>query len=247
MIKNSAEKAEKIIAVSEFTKKDIIETLGIENEKIRVIHEGIDVNKFSDEFDDGILSKFEQSMNSFSPFILSVGHLEPRKNYVRLIQAYELLKRKYKIKHKLVIVGQKNWKFQKIYEEVDKLKLRSDVVFTNFVDIKHLVFLYQRADLFVTASTYEGFGFTPLESMAAGTPVAVSNCTSLPEIVGDAALLFNPFDPDDIAEKMYTILMDENTRTRLVKKGKENINRFSWNRCCEETVKLYDEVLDEIG
>ena len=246
MIRRSAIRAEKIIAISEFTKQDIIKTLGVSDEKIRVIHEGIDVDKFSKTISESKKLKIFQEYRIDAPYILSVGHLEPRKNYVRLIQAYEILKKKYGISHKLIIVGQENWKYQNIYNEVDRLNLRSDVFFTRFIEDDTLVWLYQNADLFVTASTYEGFGFTPLESMAAGTPVVASKSTSIPEITGDAAQLFNPYDPDDIAEKMIEVLMDKDLSDSLRKKGKQNIKRFSWDRCCSETVKLYDEILNDL-
>ena len=246
MIERSALKAQKIIAVSKFTKNDISETLGINEEKITVIYEGIDIAKFQNKSNNQKTVECKEYLNSEEPFILSVGHLEPRKNYVRLIQAFDILKKKKNIKHKLVIVGQENWKYQAIYHEVDKLNLKSEVIFTKFVDEERLIGLYQSADLFVTASTYEGFGFTPLESMAAGTPVAASNSTSIPEIVGDAALLFNPYDPDDMADKMYRALEDHKLRVELINKGKENIKRFNWDTCCQKTLNLYDEILHNL-
>jgi glycosyltransferase involved in cell wall biosynthesis len=120
------------------------------------------------------------------------------------------------------------------------------IVITKFVDSSNLPAIYQNADVFVTASIFEGFGFTPLESMAAGTPVAASNCTSLPEVVADAAILFDPYDENDIAEKLHRLLTNRNLNNELIQKGFENIKRFNWNDCCKQTVGVYENMLKAI-
>jgi len=246
MITRSVEKAMKILAVSAFTKEDIINTFGIKPEKVSVIYEGIDAEEFQRKYSKVDLEIIKRKYKLPEKYILSVGHLEPRKNYLRLIEAFDLLKRKYQVPHKLVIVGRENWKFTSIYDLTQRLGLKDLVLFTKFVDEKDLPALYQSADVFVAPSIFEGFGFTPLESMAAGTPVAASNATSIPEVVGDAALFFNPNDRNEIAEKTYELIIDKDLQDTLIDKGYDNIKRFRWHECCTRTASEYQNILKQI-
>ncbi|MBN2410434.1 glycosyltransferase family 4 protein [candidate division KSB1 bacterium] len=245
MIRSSAGRAEKIITISDYSKKDIVHTFNLNPDKIAVIYEGINTDFFAIKYSGNEITTIKEKYNLPDKYILSVGHLEPRKNYCRLIEAFHQLKVKYNIEHSLVIVGQENWYFKEIYHKVSELDLNNSVIFTKFVEKEALPAVYQLADLFVTASLFEGFGFTPLESMAAGTPAAVSDCTSLPEITGDAALLFDPYDIDDIAEKLYVLLTNGLLRKKLIGKGFENIKRFQWETCCLETAKELTKVLEK--
>ena len=246
MIAKSVKKAKQIITISNFTKNDIVNTLNVNPDKISVIYEGLDFEPLNKIYSTEELKQIKKRYHLPDKYILSVGHLEPRKNYVRLIKAFQLLIEKYKIDQKLVIVGRENWKFKEIYDLINQTALSDLIVITKFVDSGNLPAIYQNADVFVTASIFEGFGFTPLESMAAGTPVAASNCTSLPEVVADAAILFDPYDENDIAEKLHRLLTNRNLNNELIQKGFENIKRFNWDDCCKQTVGVYENMLKAI-
>lgn len=243
MMKKSVVQAESIISVSEFTKQDMVNTLNVPAEKIHVIHEGIDTSKYQKKYSQERIESTLRAYGIDGPFFISIGHLEPRKNYGCLIKACGILKSRGKLAHKLVIVGRQNWgwDWNAVNQQVEALGLHDDIIFTRFVEDEDLCILMQAASMFITTSIYEGFGFTPLESMASGTPVAASNITSLPEVVGDAAELFDPYQPEDIASKILNIIESNQRSAELVAKGYENIKRFSWQNCCEETMKLYRE------
>ena len=243
-VPHSLGQARAIIAVSEFTKTDMCQLYGIDPAKIHVIHEGIDAHYFQQKHHspEQVLKRYAL----MTPYILAVGHLEPRKNYIRLIKALKILRDEKTIDHKLLIVGQENWYFEEIYNSVHTLDMDDRVIFSGFVPENDLPSLYQNADLFVAPSTFEGFGFTPLEAMAADVPVCVSNITSHPEICGAAAAYFDPFEIDDIARAIYHVLSDTNTRQNLVEKGRQNVKRFTWRECCEKTFNLYDKILNDL-
>ncbi len=242
-IRSSVKTANHIIAISRFTKDGIMDLFNVPSDRISVIHEGIDVERFRMPVDQQKWSAIQQRYGLPDEYILSVGHLEPRKNYITLLQAYLRLKERVKPVPQLVIVGQKNWDYQPIFQFVSDHGLEKSIVFTHFVETDDLPAIYQKALFFITASLFEGFGFTPLEAMAAGTPVAFSNTTSLPEIVGQAGLGFNPRNPEEIAFKMEMLLTDSHLRQELINKGTENLHRFSWDICCHQTLTLYRQIL----
>ena len=214
--------------------------------KIVVIHEGVDVDRFSRRYSDADHRQIRKKHELPSNYILSVGHLEPRKNYARLLQAFHILKIKYKAPHKLVIVGQKNWHFKEVEHAINRYRLRQHVRVLDFIDANELPFLYQNAALLVAPSYFEGFGFTPLESMAAGVPVAAALATSYPEVCGDAASYFDPFDIEAMAETIFRLLNDEELCQKRVKQGYENIKKWSWSACISKTITLYEECLKSI-
>ncbi len=243
-IRDSVRKACHVIAISEFTKDDLLELFEIPAERISVIHEGIDKARFQMRAGEKQWQEIRKRYQLPSRYILSVGHLEPRKNYINLLKAYALLRTGHAGVPPLVIVGQENWDFQPIYDHVWSLGLTGQVLFTHFVEVRDLPAIYQRSLFFITASLYEGFGFTPLEAMAADVPVAFAAATSLPEIVGSAGLGFNPLDPEEMAKTMQMLVDDEDIRRALVLKGQENLKRFSWNRCCCNTLDLYHRITE---
>lgn len=234
--------ADKIIAVSNSTKKDLINYFNIPEEKIRVILNAAD-EKFK-PLSDKEVKEAKQKYSLNFPFILYVGTLEPRKNIPSLIKAFYKLKKK-NLQYKLVITGKKGWKYKEIFETIDKLNLQNDVVFTGYVADEDLPALYNAADLFVYPSIYEGFGLPPLEAMACGTPVITSNTSSLPEVVGDAGIMIDPPDVDGLADAMHEVLTNEGLREDMIKKGLERAKMFSWEKCARETLEVYEEVYDE--
>ena len=245
-IPSSLQKARKIIAISEYTKKDIICTFNTDPDKITVIHQGIAKERFNIKIPHLIKEQLKKEYKLPENFILSVGHLEPRKNHKCLLQAMRIFMDTNSYPINLVVTGKENWYFKEIYDRVDELDLKKYVHFTGFVKDSDLPCFYQMAQLVISPSLFEGFGFTPLEAMAAGTPVIVSNCTSHPEICGEAAEYFNPHDPQELSEKIEGLLSDSTKRKTLMQKGYENINRFSWDTCCRRTLNVYQDLLSTL-
>jgi glycosyltransferase involved in cell wall biosynthesis len=175
-------------------------------------------------------------------FILVVGNIEPRKNLLRLIQAFASLRQQWP-SLQLVIVGQAQWQSSAVYARVRSLGLEQNVVFTGYVPEEDLVLLYNAAQVFVFPSLYEGFGLPILEAMACGTPVVTSNTSSMPEVAGEAALLVDPTDVQAIAEAIEGLLRDESLRHSLGARGTEQANRFSWPKAAQETLATYQAVV----
>jgi glycosyltransferase involved in cell wall biosynthesis len=230
---------DKIITVSNSTKKDLIHYFNVPEEKIKVILLAAD-EKFQ-PLNDEETKEVKQKYHLNFPFILYLGGLAAHKNISTLIKAFYTLKKK-KFQHKLVITGKKRWKYNEIFETIDKLNLQKDVIFTGYVPDEDLPALYNAADLFVYPSLYEGFGLPPLEAMVCGTPVITSNTSSLPEVVGDAGIMVDPYDVDGLADAMYDVLTNDGLREEMIKKGLERTKRFSWEKCARETLKVYEEV-----
>ncbi len=175
-------------------------------------------------------------------FILAVGSVEPRKNLVRLLEAFSMLKDRHGIQHKLAIVGPEGWMQDEVRRNVTNRRLSDHVVFTGFVTDEILNLLYNAAGLLVYPSLYEGFGMPPLEAMAAGCPVAVSRVSSLPEVVGDAGVYLEPLDAGDIARAILQILNSPDLRSRLVDSGRRRSKEFSWQKTAAATLGVYREL-----
>jgi len=178
------------------------------------------------------------------PYILYVGALESRKNLPRLLAAYARL-REWSEQWRLVIVGARKWKFSPIFDTVQALGLEPHVHFTGYVADEHLPALYAGADLFAFPSLYEGFGLPVLEAMACGTPVVTSNTSSLPEVAGDAAILVDPTDVEQIANAMWLVLSQPDVAAALREKGLARAAQFTWERTARETIAVYERVLAE--
>ncbi|MBW9221791.1 glycosyltransferase family 4 protein [Methanothermococcus sp. SCGC AD-155-C09] len=239
MLPRTIRTADKIISVSHNTKKDVIKYFKIPEDKIEVIYNG--VNEEYKPLPDNEIEKIRQKYNLEYPFILYVGGLAPNKNIPTLIKAFYKLK-KQRLLHKLVIIGAKRLKYNSIFETIDKLNLQKDVIFTGYVPEEDLPALYNAADLFVYPSIYEGFGLPPLEAMACGIPVITSNSSSLPEVVGNAGIMVDPYDVDGLSRAMYEVLTNDGLREELRKRGLERAKLFTWKKCAEEHLKVYEEV-----
>lgn len=243
VLKNSA-RAKRIIAVSESTRKDIVDFFGTDGKKISVIHEAAE-EKFKklkpQSLDRNILSKFKISKR----YILSVGTIEPRKNYVSLIKAFNIIKSLSpgKTGFQLVIAGRTGWKSEPVYEEYEKSPFRQDIIFTGRLNDDELVQLYNMAELFVYPSIFEGFGLPVIEAMQCGCAVLASNTSSIPEIVSDINMLFDPHDSNQIAEKIITVLNDEKIRQQFAKKSIERASHFSWEKTALQTLEVYRSAL----
>ena len=234
-------RASHIIVVSASTKRDVIEAYGIPSERSSVIHNGLskDFRPISNP------SELDATRARFSlpaEFILHVGTLAPDKNLAALIDAFVMLREKNALEHRLVSVGPKGWLYDPLFRQVEKHGLQDEVQFLGYAGDEDLARIYSLADVFVFPSLYEGFGFPPLEAMACGTPVVTSNTSSLPEVVGDAALMVDPQDTAEIAEAIMTILGDSLVRKRLINRGFKRAEAFSWERTAMQTLQVYSAV-----
>ena len=235
----SIRKAEIIIADSYATKRDIVEYFGIREDKIRVIHLGVE-SRFRPINN---VEGFRLKNNLPSKMILNVGTLEPRKNVVSLIKAFKKLREIGFEDVKLVIAGNKGWLYQEIFKEVGHSDLKQEILFLGVVRDEDLPLLYNCADIFVYPSLYEGFGLPPLEAMACGVPVITSNTSSLPEVIGDAGIMVNPTDINLLCERMCLLLKDRELWNRMRNMGLERSKLFLWDKTAEKILKVYDEVL----
>lgn len=236
--KYSIENSKHIIAPSKSTKEDIVKNYKVPAAKITVTYEGYNKNLFKPlqkNKIDAILKKYKIKRD----YVIFVGTLQPRKNVEKLIEAFAILKGSSLSNLQLVVCGKKGWLYEPILEKSKELGIQDKVVFTDFVPDKDLPALISKAKAYVLPSLWEGFGIPVIEAQACGVPTVVSNTSSLPEIVGDSAVLIDPEDTESIAKGIKKALDPENA-PNLVKKGLENIKRFSWETCAAETIKVLE-------
>lgn len=233
LIGKAVKKSTAIIAVSENTKNDIAEIFPIANQKTKVIYEAAD--PVFEVIDDEIyLEKIKKKYSLPEKIILFVGSLKRHKNIERLLDAYSRVKRRTPCS--LVIIG----RYHKQDAEILRKIRSSDIIYLGEIPAEDLVALYNLAKLLALPSLCEGFGLPVLEAFACGLPVAASNISSLPEVVGDGGVLFDPYDIDDICDKIYSILSDEIFRQSLIEKGLKRAREFSWGRTAVETLNVYE-------
>jgi len=242
--KKQAKKADRLIAVSRSTALDLYDIYKINPKKIFVIYSGINKMFFEDEPPEK-LNKIRSKYYLPDHFILFLSTIEPRKNAVSAIKAFELFQQLYAKMHngvksdvRLVIAGKPGWLYKEIFQTIRYSKFRKDIVYAGFIDDEDKPSLYRLAKLFVYPSIYEGFGFPPLEAMASGTPVITSRISSLPEIAGDAALLVDPFDIQHIARAMTKVTQDRSFSNELRERGIRQAGKFSWAKCAEDTLRV---------
>jgi len=232
-------RASAVIAISESTARDAIRLLGVPAERLHVVWIGVDHTRFTPRDPAVARQRVREALNIEPPYILSVGTLEPRKNLSTLLAAYATLERS---APRLVLAGARGWHAQALAAQVQAPALRDRVVLPGYVPDDLLPDMYAGAECFVYPSLYEGFGLPPLEALACGTPVITSTTSSLPEVVGDAALLVEPTRPDELAAALRRILEDEHLRDDLRRRGPLRAARFSWERCARETMHVYRRV-----
>lgn len=235
-----------VISISRHTKADALSYYGLADSKIRVIPLGVDA-RFHPVADPQALAAVRARYRLPERFILSVGTIEPRKNLLTLLRAYERLRGTTDLTHRLVLVGRLGWKAEQFLTALARSPLRNEVVLVGPVPEEDLPLVYAAADLFVYPSLYEGFGLPPLEAMACGTPVIASSAASLPEVVGDAGILVDPSSSEELAAAMHRVLSDESLRRALAKKGFERAKLFSWAETARRSRELYEEVCRPVG
>jgi glycosyltransferase involved in cell wall biosynthesis len=233
-IKQCLQWTDLVIANSESTKQDIIEYLDVPAEKIFVTPLASRYPSFPDNF---------SSLAITQPYLLFVSTLEPRKNILNLISAFNYLKDKYKLEHKLILIGKKGWKYEPIFEKINQSPFRDSIQHLDYLDDDLVAAYYQKAAVFVYPSFYEGFGLPVLEAMTLGCPVVTANTASLPEVTGESAMLINPDNPLEIAEAIYKVISDNFLRQELIAKGKKQAAKFSWQKTAQATMKAYRYLL----
>jgi glycosyltransferase involved in cell wall biosynthesis len=238
--KDSIEKAQKIITVSKTTKKDVLKFYSVDESKIAVVYNGYEKHVHHDDI------KKEEVLNrwNLSPqkFVLYVSTLQPRKNVITLIRAFNAYL-KDNPDFKLVLTGKKGWMFETIFKEVENLELTEKVIFTDFVSDAEVNVLYQNAFCFVLPSLYEGFGIPVLEAMSHSCPVITSFSSSLPEVGDEACLYFDPKSEKDLLDKLRVMQLEKGLRDDLIKKGLERVKLFSWTTCGQQTLEVIEGVV----
>ena len=240
-VPRSIARSDRILADSLSTKRDLMELLNVPGKRISIIPAGVEP-RFRPIDDEGELERVRRRYSLDEPFILSLGTLEPRKNYVRLIEAHARLRRRLPSAPSLIIAGGHGWLCEDILAAA-KRHGNGSVRSLGFVPDKDLPALYTLAELFAFPSLYEGFGLPPLEAMACGTLVVCSNRASLPETVGDAALMVDAEDIEGLATAMQRALEDEKLRTEMIAKGLAQAKRFTWRKAAEKLLEAYEETL----
>jgi glycosyltransferase involved in cell wall biosynthesis len=236
----SLKKADRIISVSDFTRRCIIENFDIPEDKIDVVYHGV-----SDIFrrieDRERIEDTKKRLKINKEYLLYVGKLDPMKNIERLIDAFKLIKRDLDIV--LVLSGPRSWYSKFIEAKIRDYGLTGDVILTDYVSPENLVALYNGAVAFVFPSLYEGFGLPLLEAMRCGCPVIASDVGAIPEIVSDSAALFNPHSEEEMAHTILNILSDKGLRNRLIKSGLERTISFTWEKTVTDTLRVYRKCL----
>jgi len=242
MVAKNIMKSRKVLASSESTGRDIIKFYGTMPDKVEVVHLAASplFKKFEpNEIDKATVSKFGIK----GPYILSVGTIEPRKDFVTLIKAYNMARdKKPESFHKLVIAGRTGWKSEATYNEYKLSSFKDDIVFTGRISDQELVQLYNQADIFVYTSLFEGFGFPPLEAMSCGLPVICSDSSSIGEVLGDAGILVNPGDICGFADNILKVLSDNGLMERLSIDSLKRAEKFSWEQTARKTLEIFKSI-----
>lgn len=239
-------RSDRILTVSETSKLDILRRFHVPADKVTVVYNAIDERLTIPPADEGF-ERVRARYQLKDPFALYVGNIKPHKNLERLIDAFHQLRQETAFESlKLVIIGDEISKYQGLRRAVHRHKLHKHVRFFGFVSLETLAVLYRLAGVFVFPSLYEGFGLPPLEAMYFGTPVVTSNVSSLPEVVGDAAILVDPYDTTSIADGMRKALLDEDLRAWLRERGMARAREYSWERSVERIREVYGEVMERV-
>lgn len=230
-IRYSCQVASTVICVSENTKCDVMKLYGVAEEKIRVIYEG---------YEEKTQSQNDKFQTNSKPYLLFIGRLEERKNVVRIIETFEMLKEKYQIPHELVLVGKPGYGYERIKAQISNSKCQNKIQEKGYVNEEEKWALLRGADVFLFPTLYEGFGIPVLEAQSVGVPVVTSNISSLPEVAGDGAVFVDPESVESMGAGIRSILSDPVRRSAIIERATHNVSRFGWAHCAE---KISDAVL----
>jgi glycosyltransferase involved in cell wall biosynthesis len=238
LTKLAVERSDKIITISESSKRDILKFYPkVSAEKIKVIYHGFDAEVFLREREFVAENEVKNKYGISGGYILYTGGIQPRKNLLVLLEAFESIKGKFP-NLKLVFVGEKAWLSDHFFEKIEKSPHKKDIILTGKASFSEVGHLYRGARIYVYPSLYDGFGITPLEAFASRVPVICANNSSLPEVCGDAALYFNEKKPAELAERMKELLNNEELRVEMISRGLSRLKKFSWERCARETLEF---------
>jgi glycosyltransferase involved in cell wall biosynthesis len=242
--KRDVQRANRVIAVSAHTAKDVVEFFKIDTEKVRVVYHGVDPD-FRPDVPRASILEMKEKYHILAPqYILWVGTLEPRKNLRTLVQMYDQLKGLHDEYH-LILAGGLGWQYEDILQMTQTLG--SKVQITGYLPREDLVSLYAGAALFVYPSLYEGFGMPLLEAMASGVPIVAARTSSIPEVIGNAGILVDPLNISEMGEAVRRVLTDRSVSSSLREKGMARAREFTWDRAARETLRIYQEVIDRVG
>lgn len=237
MIRSSIKRANYVISVSRNTKNDIVEIIGTDESQVKVIYEAAD-QKYRQITDNIRLNEIKNKYQLADKFIFYSGSLSPRKNMLRFLTAFNKIKDT--IPHKLVLTGGKSWKDKNVHEMIDQIG--DSIIKLGHVPDEDMPFIYNLADLFVYPSLYEGFGLPPLEAMACGCPVIASNTSSIPEVVGNAAIIVDPYKTEELEKAMYQLLTNRELREISIQNGRERVKHFTWENSAREMLHLFKKI-----
>ena len=240
-LRRSMQRADRIVTDSEFSRREIAKYYPAYAEKVRVVPCGVDRKRFAPA-EKAEIERVRQAHHLPAQYFLYLGTLEPRKNLVRLIRAYGLLRKRYPDAPPLVLAGGKGWQYESIFAAAEDAAVRGHIIFPSYIPSGDMAALYSGALAFVFPSLYEGFGMPPLEAMACGCPVLTANAASLPEAAGNAALLCNPQKVSAIEKGLERLLTDEPLREMLRQRGFERAAQMSWDNAAERLYQVYQEI-----
>lgn len=233
--------AEKIVAISEATKNDLTKFYKASPDKIAVTYLGFD-GSFKPLKYDEVQPTLDKYDLVYQKYVLFVGTVQPRKNIVRLVEAFQKIRKENHIEERMVIVGQRGWLWEPIVKKIKMAGSNGSIRYLDYVSKEDLPALIAGARMLTLPALYEGFGLPPLEAMASGVPVVVSNVSSLPEVVGDAGVLVDPNSVDSIAEGLLKVLMDNNLREQMIAKGLERSKQFTWENTARKTLEVFESL-----
>jgi glycosyltransferase involved in cell wall biosynthesis len=236
----AAKHARKIFAVSESTKNDLIKYYKTDPNKIEVVYLGYDQNRFYPRSYEEVQPVLDKYGLVYQKYALFVGTIQPRKNIIRLVEAFQKVKKQYHVEEKLAIFGGRGWLWEPILKKIKMVGLDGSVKYYDYAPKEDLPYIYAGAKLLTLPALYEGFGLPPLEAMASGVPVVVSNLSSLPEVVGDAGVLVDPNSVDSIAEGLLKVLTDPKLRKTMIERGREQAKKFTWENTAKRTLEVIE-------
>jgi len=244
-LKPSICRADHIVTVSEFSKKEILKYYNVPKDKISVVYCGVDFDRFKPLEDKELLTKVKEKYGIDKEYFLYLGTLEPRKNLVRLVQAYAAAKREKAEFPCLVLAGGKGWMYEEIFRTVQTLGLEQDVLFTGYVADEEVPVLMAGAFAFCFPSVYEGFGMPVLEAMACGTPVLTSKDSSMEEIAGEKTVLVDAMSAEDITKGLVRLFEDVKLRMKLSEQGLSKVKEYTWEAGAKQLMQVYEELVKD--
>jgi len=237
----SVHRADHIVTTTEFSRQEIVRILGVPPEKITVVPHGVRTT-FSERLSAQRIADVKAKHNIRGEYILSLNDIHPRKNLEGLVEAFDQMKSRTHLPHRLVIAGRALWPYPEFHQRVLRSEFRDDIVMLGYVESDEVLPLYQGASLFMYPSFYEGWGLQVHEAMISGVPVAIADNTTMPEIAGDAADTFDPYNPEDMSFSMERVLTDTRLRDTLIARGYERVKLYSWQNAAEATLAVCTSV-----